>query len=342
MSKVTMQDIADELGISRVTVWKVFNNHSGVSEAVRESVLQKAKELGYSKFMQEPASIPNDPQEDKTVSLIVSRPDSSTFWTNIIHRLAQELATHNINLLYTYVPSSYTPSYSFPSALTNGTVSGAIILNVYDTKMVTLINDTLKIPKVFLDTVPEVGNRALHGDLLLIEGYNTMYEITQSILERGITNIGFIGDIHYAITNKDRYIGFCHCLKDHNIPLNPAICHTDPIGIFSYHNDLYAFLDSIPELPQAFICASDYIAHFLHLYLTEHPERIPNGIILTGFDGSNEYTNINGLLTTAYVHTSLLGKRLSLQIIYRMDHPDAPFELTYISPEIVYRDSIVD
>ena len=98
----------------------------------------------------------------------------------------------------------------------------------------------------------------------------------------------------------------------------------------------------LPELPQAFICASDYIAHFLHLYLTEHPERIPNGIILTGFDGSNEYTNINGLLTTAYVHTSLLGKRLSLQIIYRMDHPDAPFELTYISPEIVYRDSIVD
>ena len=79
MSKVTMQDIADELGISRVTVWKVFNNHSGVSEAIRESVLQKAKELGYSKFMQEPASIPNDPQEDKTVSLIVSRPDSSTF-----------------------------------------------------------------------------------------------------------------------------------------------------------------------------------------------------------------------------------------------------------------------
>ena len=107
-----------------------------------EALEKKAKELGYSKFMQEPAAIPNDPQEDKTVSLIVSRPDSSTFWTNIIHRLAQELATHNINLLYTYVPSSYTPSYSFPSALTNGTVSGAIILNVYDTKMVELINNT--------------------------------------------------------------------------------------------------------------------------------------------------------------------------------------------------------
>ena len=43
MSKVTMQDIADELGISRVTVWKVFNNHSGVSEAVREAYFKRQK-----------------------------------------------------------------------------------------------------------------------------------------------------------------------------------------------------------------------------------------------------------------------------------------------------------
>lgn len=32
MEKVTMQDIADMLGISRVTVWKVLNNRSGVSK----------------------------------------------------------------------------------------------------------------------------------------------------------------------------------------------------------------------------------------------------------------------------------------------------------------------
>ena len=40
MSKVTMQDIADELGISRVTVWKVFNNHSGASKGKRIRIFQ--------------------------------------------------------------------------------------------------------------------------------------------------------------------------------------------------------------------------------------------------------------------------------------------------------------
>ena len=48
MNKVTMQDIADALGISRVTVWKVFNNYTNVSASVREKVLLKAKELGYT------------------------------------------------------------------------------------------------------------------------------------------------------------------------------------------------------------------------------------------------------------------------------------------------------
>ena len=31
MNKVTMQEIADALGISRVTVWKVFHNYENVS-----------------------------------------------------------------------------------------------------------------------------------------------------------------------------------------------------------------------------------------------------------------------------------------------------------------------
>lgn len=57
MNKVTMQDIADALGISRVTVWKVFNNYANVSAALRESVLAKAKEMGYTKGLKLPIRI---------------------------------------------------------------------------------------------------------------------------------------------------------------------------------------------------------------------------------------------------------------------------------------------
>lgn len=336
MSKITMQDIADALDISRVSVWKVFNNQTGVSDALRETVMNKAKELGYIKAYADSLL----PEEEKIVSLIVSRPDSSTFWTNIIHRVAQELSYHNINLMYTYVPTENTKDFILPPILTNGSVHGAIILNIYDVNLISLINE-LTIPKVFLDTVPQINNRMLQGDLFLIEGFSTVYEITASVIKDGYTKIGFIGDIQYAKTNLDRYDGYCRCMCDHNLKIDHTLCLTDNIGIFSYYQELSNFLDSLPELPQAFICVSDFVAHFIKLYFSEHSDRIVNGIVITGFDGSKEYANIDGLITTANVKTSLLGKRLALQIIYRMEHKDASYELIYINPPITYKESVI-
>ena len=336
MRKVTMQDIADSLGVSRVTVWKVFNNQNGVSSSLREAVLTKAQELGYTKNR---IVSPVD-QKEKTVSLIVSRPDSSTFCTNIIHRMAQNLSFHSVNLLYTYMPSSYTHGFNLPAILTSNTIHGAIILNIYDSNLIALIN-TLELPKVFLDTVPQFTNHVLKGDLLLLEGFTTIYKITESVVTRGITDISFVGDIHYAKTNLDRYLGYCQCMKDHHLQINDKKNFTGNIGIFSYRQELNSFLDSLPQLPQAFVCASDYIAHFIQQYLLNHPEKNPTGTIVTGYDGSREYSNVEGLITTADVKTGLLGQRLSMQIIYRMEHPDAPFELTFINPEIIYRDSVI-
>ena len=48
--KVTIQDIADALGISRNTVSKAINNSAGLAEATREKILQKAVEMGYKQF----------------------------------------------------------------------------------------------------------------------------------------------------------------------------------------------------------------------------------------------------------------------------------------------------
>lgn len=336
MNKVTMQDIADALGISRVTVWKVFNNYSNVSAALRESVLAKAKEMGYSKGVMEPEQT----EALRNVSVIVSRPNSAVFWTNIIHRLAQELYLHNINLMYTYMPSRFSGEYKMPPVLQGNAVQGAIVLNIYDRRLMEQINQ-LKIPKVFLDIVPGFDIGGLKGDLLLLEGYHSVYRITESVVEKGKKSIGFIGDIQYAKTNLDRYRGFCQCMKDHGLPVREEICMTREIGIFSYDKEISHFLDSLEELPEAFVCASDYVAHFLELYLAEHQDRVPGGIVVTGYDGSSEYTNVDGRITTAEVKTGLLGKRLAMQIMYRMEHEDAPYELTYIEPSVVLRDSVL-
>lgn len=335
MEKITMKDIADALNISRVTVSKAFNHQAGVSDSLRDLIFEKAKELGYAKIPYQAISQPQPVQSaHRTVSLIVSRPDSAFFWTSIIHRMAQELSNYNINLLYTYVPSTHTKPFNLPSILLNNGVDGIVVLNVYDPEILNIINQ-LSLPKVFLDTIPSLPNRQLSGDLLLIEGYCTEADITETLIRNGHKDIGFLGDINYAQTNMERYLGYCDCMERHGLAIKPEHCLTGNIDIFSYGKELNSFLDSLANWPSAFVCVSDYVAHFVQLYLDENAQRLPHPVILTGFDNAVEYTNVTGRIITANVPTGLLGKRLAMQLLFRTEHPDAPYELTFINPPIV-------
>lgn len=62
MKKVTIQDIAEELGISRNTVSKAINNAEGLAEVTRARILQKATEMGYKQFSYIQAHVNNIPE----------------------------------------------------------------------------------------------------------------------------------------------------------------------------------------------------------------------------------------------------------------------------------------
>mgnify|MGYP002510340178 CR=1 FL=1 len=335
MEKVTMKDIADALDISRVTVSKAFNNQAGVSDSLRESIFEKAKELGYTKLPYQAVNPSTQTgRAEHTVALIVSRPDSASFWTGIIHRMAQELSEYNINLMYIYVPSVFTKEFSLPAILSKDSVEGIAVVNVYDPVILGMVNE-LPGPKVFLDTIPSLTDRKLHGDLILIEGFRTESEITELLIAEGHKEIGFLGDINYAQTNKERYLGYRDGMDRYGLTIRPEYCLTKSLDVFSYQQEINLFLDSLSTWPTAFVCSSDFIAHYVQLYMDENRQRIPHPVTLTGFDDTDEYANVRGRIITANVPTGLLGKRMAMQMLFRANHPDAPQELTFIKPYII-------
>lgn len=328
MKKVTMQEIADELGVSRVSVWKVFNDQPGISDSLKKNVLDMATKLGYNKFNDGINSI-REEEISKTISLVVSRPNSSIFWTDIIHSLAKELANNDINVIYTYVPSTYNKNFKLPRILTSKDIDGIITLNIYDTNMIEKIN-SLSIPKVFLDSIPNSEEKQNY-DLLLTEGKNTVFRLVEHVIKNGATKLGFIGDITYARTNLERYDGFCAALSKLGIEYKKKYCLTNSIGIYKYQSMIFDYLDSLDDMPDAFICVSDYVAQFVNMYLGKHNH---SNVIITGFDGSTEYSNVSDKISTAYVNTKWIGKKLALQILFRMKNQSAPFETIYVHPEL--------
>lgn len=339
MLKSTMQDLADAVGVSRITVWKALNDREGVSLRTKKRIQQKAAEMGLTDTEIQMEKIPEketgrDEAEERTFSVVVSRPESSAFWMQIIHHIAKELARSRINLMYTYMPSFYSEGYTLPASVKN--VDGLIVLNIYDARLLHMLNE-LPLPKVFLDTVPGMHPPALHGDLVLIEGRTCIREITRRLIESGRTRLGFVGDIGYAQTNQDRYDGFADALREKNLPLDASLCLTAPLSLCAHYEEISAFLDGLPELPQAIVCASDFIAHFVSRYLTESGRKTPKGFLLTGFDNNAEYGNVADKITTVHVETSALGKRLANKLLFRADHPQMSPEVCYITTEIVYR-----
>ncbi|MCO7108131.1 LacI family DNA-binding transcriptional regulator [Gemmiger formicilis] len=270
MSKPTMQDIADALSVSRITVWKALSNRPGVSDSMRAQIHQKATEMGYfhslSGYHCDRLCSTASPHTHRSGSRVPT--ESSLFWMQIIHQIAKDLSEHNVNLMYTYLPTNYKAGYVLPEPLTNGTVDGVIVLNTYSAPLLRLLS-SLPIPKVFLDTVPSVPYNQLHGDLLIIEGRDLIRQITNSLLLHGCRKLSFIGDVEYAQTNKDRYEGFLDALHEHGIIPNPSLYLTGSLGLRTHYEEISRFLDFLPTMPDGIVCASDYIAHFIQRYLEE-------------------------------------------------------------------------
>lgn len=336
MSKPTMQDIADALSTSRITVWKALNNRPGVSETLRRQILQKAQELGYGKAGTPTLGGLTAPAAARTVAVVVSRPESSLFWMQIVHQLARELTAQDYNLMYTYLPSYGEEGYTLPTALTDGSVAGIIVLNIYSEPLLRLLAD-LPMPKVFLDTVPQLGQDALGGDLILLEGRDALRHITARLLDTGRTRLSFIGAVDYAQTNLDRWLGFVDAHTARGLTPDEALCLKGPFGLYTHYEEISRFLDGLPQLPDAFVCASDYIAHFIRQYFEER--RIPADAqpLLTGFDNNPEYANVAHRITTVEVQTSTIGARLAARILFRLLHPEAFCEVSYICTQVLYR-----
>lgn len=341
MSKPTMQDIADALSTSRITVWKALNNRPGVSSEMRERIHQKCEELGYIRGgSPAPAGAGSGPAS-RTVAAVVSRPESSVFWMEIIHQLAKELSLRGINLMYTYLPSFYKENYNLPPALSDGSVSGIIVMNVYSEELLRMLAE-LSTPKIFLDSVPSVTFAELNSSLVMIEGRCMVREITERLLDTGRRRLCFIGDINYAQTNTDRYHGFLDAFASRGLSVDPAYTMTGHLGLRTHYEEISAFLHGLPALPQGFVCASDYIAHFIERYYTEHTGVDPSSLVLTGFDNNAEYANIAEQITTVDVDTKALGARLGNKILFAMDHPLASYELSYINSDILYRGPLAE
>lgn len=340
MKKVTIQDVAKELNLSRNTVAKALNNSDSVSYETRYIVIEKAYEMGYSKLsplVLKEFKLRNKVDDTKTIVVLTKR-EISVFWNSIIMGISDELNKYGCKLQFNFISENDEKCLILPLDL-QADISGIIILSVFSGEYIEQITKK-SVPVVFLDAPSDIQSVTDYGDIVICEGRNSVRHLTSALISNGLKDIGFIGNTTYCTTIRDRYLGYVQALKEAGLEPDPGVCAT-------YHTEKKFYkLEEVDEaisrfshIPQGIVCANDDIAQYAIRSLNSRGISVPEDVAIIGYDNVEEMSQIEPFLTTVRVGNQRLGRRLVQQLMWRLQNPTFPKEIIYVGVELIYRQS---
>lgn len=335
MKKVTLQEIADEIGVSRITISKVINNRPGVSEKTRKRIVNALMDHNYKNISRYADSVQQHVHTDtkQTIGVLSISPDFSTFWLEIIQAISGELNFHSQDVVFFFLARNKQGVYELPQGVDSERLNGLVVINVYDEYLINQISAT-KIPTVYFDLPPHVVSEYLPGDVVYVEGRNSVRKITESLIDAGYKKLAYIGDIHYAQTMNDRWRGFLAAHEAKGLEPDKRLTFlSSPEFNFYDQAEIDSLIANIHELPEAFVCGNDDLAkRVLNALKSQHRLDV-DSIVLTGYDGLNDPETQEYLFSTVKVDTKALGLRLVRQILQRISHASEANEQIYIEGE---------
>lgn len=374
--RVTIQDIADALGVSRNTVSKAINNTGILADSTRERVLKKAVEMGYKQFsyikfddgeplsgqgtlpaaelsLPEPAEKPaaasvKDGSHSSGMIAMLSPKflGTSHFSTAMLNNLERELLHFNYDFAMYRVSQQNLEQKVLPAPISRGTVDGILCFEMFDPEYCDMLCQ-LGIPVLFVDGPSPCQGSAFHADFLLMENRASIFSLVKEMARRGKKRIGFIGEFDHCLSFYERYMGFRESMLTLGLPLREKYCITGNKNVpvpspNDYREYLLENLSNMKELPDLFLCANDSVAlDTLHV-LKSLDISVPDDVYLCGFDDSPESRVVTPALSTVHIHSEILGVSAIYLLLSRIKNPSLDYRRIYTETTLLYRASTGD
>lgn len=337
--KVSIQDIADSLGLSRNTVSKALNGHVSIPEVTRNKVIEKAISLKYKQFtfMNSENLIS---KKSGNIALITHHmPTNSHFGSSMLSGLEKRISAEGYNLSIHILRETEINALILPNNFDKTSVDGIICIELFDKKYTQLIN-SLQIPTIFIDTISDIMYPELNADIILMENEHSTYLITKNLIYNGHTKIGFVGDYNHCKSFNERWTGFRRALTDSNQQLDLSLCILeDDRCPYSDLEWIIKQIDKIEQLPSAFVCANDFIAINVMSALKSKNIKIPDDVVICGFDDAYESRIVDPQLTTVHIFSGEMGIIAAEMLLSRLENPSKPSQITHVKTKPIFRAS---
>ena len=350
--KTTIQDIADALGVSSNTASTAINNSEGLAEATRERILRKAVEMGYKQFsyvqaLYQSGSAPERDSESpqttpateavepcREIALLTTFYFSASHFASLmLDRLHQELLRLGYRLNTYHVSAEELREGRLPFAFQPEQVSAVVCIEMFDWDYDNMLCG-LGLPILFVDGPPRVGGRSLPADQLYMDNSTELSRLLSDLLRRGVRRIGFLGDYLHCQSFFERYMTFRMAMALEGLPVEERFILPSN-GIL----ELYRGLEALEELPELFVCANDFVAYDALQVLRRLGKRVPEDLMLCGFDDAPESRMVVPALTTVHIHTQAMAFSAAQLLLTRIREPSLDFRKVYTDTDLVLRES---
>jgi DNA-binding LacI/PurR family transcriptional regulator len=209
---------------------------------------------------------------------------------------------------------------------------------------------TKKIPIVFIDRRQD----ALKMPLITSDNEAGMYNMVKQLIKMGHRRIAFCAVNDTMIeTERQRFAGYCTCLNDHGITVNPDYIYNfhnlHRVGtdssmrkmrdtFESYLGQAFQSFSEFKQPPTALVCINDTCAKGSIKQCKKYGIRIPEDLSITGFDDIKDSRLTDPPLSTVKQNFPLMGKTAIETALALINDEPIP-DIIEVKTELIMRES---
>lgn len=337
--KITIKDIAKELGVSTSTVSKALKDSHEISESTKKRIKAFADFYHYK-----PNSLALKLRNQKTQIIGVIIPEIvHHYFSSVIQGIEKVANNRGYNIMICVSNESYDKELLNIEMLANGSVDGLLISISKETQKIqdySHFNELLenKVPFVLFDRI----EKSIACDKIITDDEGGAYKATKELIEKGCQKIALITTPDYITVGKLRNNGYVKALLKFGIKKDPSII----VKIDKLDDDHQGIYNQIKKLlfvknpPDGIFAVNELYAALAMKIAKERGLKIPEDIEIIGFtDGIiSEFSSPS--LTTVAQHGYTMGKQAVEMLINRIENKTSePYQTKVISTNLTYRET---
>lgn len=332
--RISIYDLASELGLSISTISRALNNASDVSETTKAQVWELANRLGYQVNNMAAAL-----RSGRSNMLGVIVPHiNGAFFPAVVHGIERLASQAGFNVMICQSSEEVDREKKHIAALLKAQVDGVLVSMSNTTREFEHFEQVRRqgVPLVFFDRMPEIPN--VCG--AVVDDYLGAYQLMDHLLAQGCRRIAHLAGPQHLNITYNRHRAYHDALLAHGLPYDE--CLVVPLhdsGMASGAAAMRELLQRQPY-PDAVFSAYDFPAAGAMQVLEEQGICVPQDIALAGFSNEPFTTMVKPQLTSVDQYGQQMGEaavQLFRQLLKRTDTFTG--QRIVLKPKLIVRES---